>query len=252
MGGGAYRAEHGDLTLDSNYKAYDYLASFRRVDEILNQADLNYTEVNELPDRDRLTFSNGFYAYCSALFVDIRGSSELPAKYKRPTLARLYRAYISEVVAIMNGDAYCREINIVGDGVWCVVNTAKKSAIDGVFSTACRIHSLVDVLNRKLRKRGVDPIRVGIGMEYGRALMIKAGYSGSGINDVVYMGEVVNRAAKLAAQGSKPLPAGFSPPMMIGSIFAQNLNEHNRGLLTRNYVRDCYTSNAVITAMCEW
>ena len=115
--------------MDSNYKFYDYASSFQRIDGILNQADVNYEEVSELPDRDRLTFSNGFYANCSALFVDIRGSSGLPAKMKRPTLARLYRAYISELIAVMNGDLYCREISIVGDGVWSVVNTPKKASI---------------------------------------------------------------------------------------------------------------------------
>src|SRR4051812_30829262 len=123
--------------MDSNYESYDYLVSFKRIDDILSQPDVNYEEVDALPDRDRLTFSNGFYAYCSAMFVDIRGSSDLPSKYRRPTLARLYRAYISEVVAVMNGDSACREINIVGDGVWCIVNTPYKSYIDDVFSTAC-------------------------------------------------------------------------------------------------------------------
>lgn len=237
--------------MDSNYRPYDHLASFKRIDEILNQADVNYEETQQLPDRDRLTFSNGFYAYCSALFVDIRGSSDLPSKYKRPTLARLYRAYISEAVAVMNGDSACREINIVGDGVWCVVNTPYKSYIDDVFSTAAKINALIDVLNCKLNNRGVDPIRVGIGIEYGRALMIKAGYSGSGINEVVYMGEVVNRAAKLAAEGGK----GYlyaAPPMMIGATFAQNLNEHNQSLITWDQQRGCHTSNAVNVALNDW
>lgn len=100
----------------------------------------------------------------------------MPEKYKRPTLARIYRAYISEVVAVMNRDPDCREINIVGDGVWCVVNTKRKSDIDYLFGTAAMVYSLVKALNCKLRDRGVDPIRVGVGMEYGRALMIKAGY----------------------------------------------------------------------------
>lgn len=65
----------GAGSMDSNYKAYDHDASFGRLDSILDQSDLSYEEVNSLPDRDKLTFSNGFYANCSALFVDIRGSS---------------------------------------------------------------------------------------------------------------------------------------------------------------------------------
>lgn len=55
-----------------------------------------------------------------------------------------------------------------------------------------------------MRSRGWEtPLRVGIGLADGRALMIKAGFSGSGIHDVVYMGQVVNPAAKLAALGRK-------------------------------------------------
>lgn len=239
--------------MESNHKSYDFRASFDRLTSILNQSDVNYEETKQLPSRDKLTFTNGFYAYCSALFVDIRDSSDLPSKYKRPSLARLYRAYISEVVAVMNDDPYCREINIVGDGVWCVVNTPRKTDIDDVFATGFRIHSLIDVLNYKLRKRGMDEIYVGIGMDYGRALMIKAGYSGSGINDVVYMGDVVNRAAKLAAQGGKK--TGYwsrTPTLMVGEVFGDNLNEHNQDLVTWDYTLKCYTSNAISAAMQDW
>lgn len=236
--------------MDSNYKPYDYTTSFGRIDGILAQSQSNYEEVKELPDRDRLTYTNGFYAYCSALFVDIRDSSTLPDTYRRPALAKLYRAYISELVAIMNGNDRAREINIVGDCVWSVFNTPYTRDIDSVFSTAATVNSLIKILNFKLAKAGYSaPIKVGIGMDYGRALMIKAGYTGSGIADVVYMGDVVNRAAKLAAAGSNGL---LVPPLMIGDVFASNLNEDNTSLITHDYARGCYTANVVNTAMEEW
>jgi len=236
--------------VDSNYKAYDHVASFSRVDGILAQPQSDYEEVNELPDRDRLTYSNGFYANCSALFADIRESSKLPELYRRPALAKLYRAYISEMVAIMNGNERAREVNIVGDCVWAVFNTPLKKHIDGVFSAAAQANSLVKILNYKLIKAGYSkPIGVGIGMAYGRALMIKAGYNGSGIADVVYMGDVVNRAAKLAAQGS----SGFGiPAVMIDDVFASNLNEDNQKLVTKDRNRGCYTANVVNSAMNDW
>jgi hypothetical protein len=50
------------------------------------------------------------------LFVDIRDSFRLPDLYKRPALAKLYRAYISDMVAIMNGHAQAREIRSRADG----------------------------------------------------------------------------------------------------------------------------------------
>lgn len=92
---------------------------------------------------------------------------EPPDLYKRPALAKLYRAYISEMAAIMNGNVQAREINIVGDCVWGVFNTPFKSNIDDVFLTA-QANSLVNVLNYKLSKAGYNtPIKVGIGMAYG-------------------------------------------------------------------------------------
>lgn len=236
--------------MDSNHKAYNHVASFARIDGILAQPQGNFEERKELPDRDDLTFENGFYAYCSALFVDIRDSSTLPDIYKRPALARLYRAFISEIVAVLNAHERAREVNIVGDCVWGVFNTPTTADIDTVFVTACRANSLLKVLNYKLLKAGYKtPIKVGIGISYGRALMIKAGYYGSGINDVVYMGDVVNQASKLAAKGGG---AVVSQPIVMDGVFRQNLNEDNTALTTWNATGAAYTATSVITAMEDW
>jgi len=107
------------------------------------------------------------------------------------------------------------------------------------------------VLNYKLAKANYkQPIRAGIGLAWGRALMIKAGHKGSTINDVVYMGDVVNRAAKLAAHGSKQ-PGGR--PIYIDRAFRWNLNDHNKGLTTQALDdADAFTADAVNTAMNDW
>jgi len=235
--------------MDSNFKVYDCLASFKRIDGILAQPQGSYEEKDKLPDRDELTFENGFYANCSALFVDIRDSSKLPDIYNRPALAKLYRAFISEIVAIFNSYSLAREVNIVGDCVWSVHNTPYQANIGEIFNLACTANSLVKVLNCKLDKADYStPIKVGIGMSYGRALMIKAGYSGSGINDVVYMGDVVNQAAKLASMGSKD---GESP-LVMDQVFYQNLEEYDTKWLTKKPYVDIYTGNVVRTDMEDW
>lgn len=236
--------------MDGNHENYDHVASFARIDGILATPSGNYEEVDSLPDRDRLTYSNGFYANCAALFVDIRDSSQLPSKYKRPTLAKIYRAFISELVAVMNGHSKVREINIVGDCVWAVFNTPLKTDIDSVFRAAFEANSMLRTLRYKMDKAGyTTPIKVGIGMAWGRALMIKAGQSGSGIADIVYMGEVVNRAAHLAALGSKGYPGH---PLMVDETFRDNLNEHNQGLLARDWSNGCWSGNVISLAMDEW
>lgn len=236
--------------MDSNYKAYDQLASYSRIDAILDAPSDAYEEVDNLPDRDQLTFTNGYYANCTALFIDIRESSTLPNDYKRPVLAKIYRAFISEMVAILNCDQYVREINIVGDCVWAVYRTPRKSDIDDVFGLAYTANSLTQVLNCKMSKRGYKrSLRFGIGIAYGRALMIKAGYSGSGINDVVYMGDVVNHAAKLAARGSKGM---LDPTIFVSESVYINLNEKNQGLLRRIDYIPTYGGDVIETGMQQW
>lgn len=235
--------------MDSNFKVYDYVASANRIDDYLAQPLGNFEEVDSLPERDRLTFTNGFYANCSAIFVDIRDSSSLPKHYNRPTLAKLYRAYLSEMVAIFNSDHGTREVNIAGDAVWAVINTPYQSDIDDVFCLAYTANSLMELLNKKLAAAEYEtPIKAGIGAAWGRALMIKAGYNGSGINDVVYMGDVVNEAAHLAARANE----GYSNPIFVSSDFWGNLSDHNKGLLAFNQTHRCYTGNVVLKAMDEW
>jgi class 3 adenylate cyclase len=237
--------------MDGNYKPYDYLKSSERIREILNQPAGAFQEVDGLPDRDKLTFTNGFYGTCSALFIDIRGSSALTQKHKRPALAKIYRAFISEMVALLNSDLYVREVNIVGDCVWAVYNTPLQSHIDDVFAIAYQANTLKKLLNHYYAKNGFDPISIGIGADWGRALMIKAGYSGSGINEVIYMGDVVNSAAHLAHEAGR----AWQDPIFVGSDFRGNLNEQNQGLLSHQHVQGIgyvYTGNVVRTDMSGW
>lgn len=238
--------------MDGNYKPYSYITSSQRIREILDQPAGAFEEVDGLPDRDKLTFTNGFYGMCSAIFIDIRDSSGLTKKHKRPTLAKLYRAFISEMVAVLNSDLYVREVNIVGDCVWAVYKTTQKAHIDDVFRVAATANTLLELLNFRYQKKGIDPIRIGIGVDYGRVLMIKAGYSGSGINEVIYMGDVVNHAAHLAHEAARTM---WANPVFVSGDFHVNLKDHNKSLLTSSYVNDLgtvYTGNPVILDMEQW
>lgn len=235
--------------MQATFSSYDLTKSVQRIDEIIAAKDEAIEEVDTIPSRDRLTFTNGFYVNCSALFIDIRGSSDLADKHRRPKLARLYRSFLSECVAVMNGSLWCAEVDIVGDCVSGIFNGEYKSQINDVFSAAARLSSLVDILNCKYKRAGMEEITVGIGASWGRGLMIKAGYSGSGINDVVWMGEVVNEASRLCSYGN----ASWSDAeIMVSDIFYNNLNENNQKLLTRNSNRSCYHGNVIIPQMNDW
>ena len=235
--------------MKSNYKNYDHEESVKRIDEILTTSDASFQEVDSIPSRDKLTFTNGFYVNCSAIFIDLRDSSNLPSRYKRPSLARIYRSYISEMVALLNGESHCAEVNIAGDCVWAVFDTPYTSDINDTFSTSAKINSLSKILNCRFRKKkGYNPIKIGIGLSYGRALMIKAGSKGSTINEVVWMGEVVNYASHLCNQANK----NGNNPILISNVFYNNLNDTNKGFMSQPWGQNFYHGNVINVVMDEW
>ena len=150
----------------------------------------------------------------------------------------------------MNSQTICKEININGDCVWGVFETPYKSDIDTVFSVAAQLNSLIRILNYKLHKKGYSQISVGIGMDYGRALMVKAGYSGSGLNDVIWMGDVVNSACHIANKAGRD----ERKTLAVSGCIYSNLNEHNQKLLNATTI-DCttyYEGCIINTTMDEW
>lgn len=103
--------------MESTNKNYDFGASLTRIDEILDASNDSFEESDSIVDRSKLTYTNGFYVKATALFVDIRDSSNMTDAHKRPVLAKIYRSFISEMVALMNGHPTCKEVNINGDCV---------------------------------------------------------------------------------------------------------------------------------------
>lgn len=234
--------------MESGFSDYSYFDSLSRIDEILKGEDAAYEDKNSIPLRSALTFDNGYYVKVCVLFVDLRDSKGLSDRHTRSVLAKIYRAYISETIAVLRGNENISEIYVEGDGLWAVFDTPLKSDVDSVFSTAARVSSLVSILNVKLRKRGYSEIRAGIGMDYGESLYIKAGHKGSGVNEVVWIGRVVGSAAHLCKSAAKL----FNETIQVSEVIFENLSDHNKKLLSYNAVLKAYQGDVVNTAMNEW
>lgn len=195
--------------MKSNFIKFNFDKSLERIDSILNDPT-TYEEADDIPSIDDLTFNNGKYVKCAAFFIDLRDSTDLIKKQGRisKSLARLYRAYISEIVAIVNSFETCREINIIGDCVSAMFagkTEESETPVIEALSAASMCNGMMKVLNVKYKKKwtNFNEVKAGIGLALGRALVIKAGFSGSGINDLIYMGDVVNRASKMCGLAYK-------------------------------------------------
>lgn len=235
--------------MDASYSYYDYTKSIERIDNILNSSDSSYDKHTGIPSKDSLTYNNGFYVDVTVLFIDIRASKELSSKHTRPVLAKIYRAYISEVITVMKGNTCINEIYIEGDGLWAVFNTTTKDDVNSVFATAFTIASLIDILNVKLSKKKYSTLEVGIGIDDGESLYIKAGYKGSGIQEVVWIGKVVGQTATLCSYGNKTI---HDREIMVSAKVYSDLSEHNKSLLVENISHNCYHGNVIRKDMNEW
>ena len=234
--------------MQANHKTYDFEKSRERIDEILNSSDNNYIDSKTIPSRDSLTFTNGYYVYGTAIFIDMRGSKDYAKNHRRPVLAKVYRSYISELVAVLNSLDKVRELYIEGDCVWAVYNTPTKTDIDNVFSIASKANSLIDTINVKLRKKKYTEIKAGIALHYGETLMIKAGYKGSNINEVTWIGNLVSDTAYLCSKANRY----NSKKILYSNVFYSNLKTENQKMLNKNNTLDCYEGNIVNTAMNNW
>ena len=197
---------------------YDYRAGKKRIDEILD-ARMPIETSSELPSTDNLTFENAYHSWISALFVDIRNSTELFADDDREQTAKIVRSFTSEIIEILRDDPLRREIGIRGDCVYAIYTTPDKDDIFDVHHKAAYINTFIAMLNKILRNHGLNTIRAGIGLAAGHDHIIKAGRKGVGINSTVWIGDAVAKASKLSGYGDKN---GISR-IVMNSVFYSNL-----------------------------
>lgn len=235
--------------MKTDHAEYNVKDSVNRITQIITSQDSDYEERDRIPSRNELTYINGFYVKCSVLCATIRGSPELINFHANVADIKLYRAFLSEVMAVMNDNPKCAEIRIADDSVWAVFDTPFQEDVDEVFSTAARISSLIDILNCKFKKNNLKEITLGIGMAYGKALAIKTGYRGSSVGEVIWMGDVIEEAKKLASYGNKE---PTDKETMISEITYYNLNQKNREILNFNPTRNCYHGDIINTYMENW
>ena len=241
--------------MKTNHLYYNFEKSLERIDEILNSSNDEYKELDYIPSESQLTYTNGFYVNATSLFVDLRDSTKLSQNHKRPVLAKIYRSFISEVVAIMNGNENCKYIHIDGDCVSGVYDTPLQKDVHSALDDAIKINTLIKILCCKFMKKGYSEIKAGIGIDYGRLLFIKTGYKGSGLNDVAWMGNILNTSAKLSGLGSKNF---INPIVMTDTIFnsIKDFNDINEEWFSYKYDNDLgliyYHGNVINTFMNDW
>lgn len=207
---------------------YEFKKSKETIEKIL-KSPTKIVEKSAIPNSDsEFTYENGIKSWVGALFVDIVDSSKLFKSCDENT-ARIIRSFCSEIISILKDDGNYREIGIRGDCVYCIYNAPYKTDLVEIFRHAYRINSFMTMLNTLLKRNGYSTIYAGIGLGVDQDLIVKAGQSGSGINDKIWIGKAVVDAAHLSniANRNGISPIAMSPAFydnIIDILYKENEN----------------------------
>ena len=238
--------------------SYDYKEGKKRVEDILDN-DLTIVEKNELPNDDNFTFENGYYSWVTAIFVDIRNSTELFNENDKEKVSKIIRCFTSEIIEILRDGDNLREIGIRGDCVYAVYTSPSTDDIYDIKDKAVNINTLLKMLNKLFTNRGWSIIKAGIGVSTAKELVVKAGRKGSGINNKVWIGNAVTMASNLSSLGNNNIydPIVFSNCTYNNIIkkYRKDYGEQVNEWFTKRYRPDYgtfYDANIIIKDFNNW
>ncbi|RKM56736.1 adenylate cyclase [Butyrivibrio sp. XB500-5] len=209
--------------------AYDFAASRDRIDCILS-SKTKIVKKDIIPENDsEFTYSNGIRSWVGAIFVDMVKSREMCDSPDEST-ARIFRAYCSELIAILKEDTSYRQIGIRGDCVYSINSISNKDNLVDMFYTAVQINTFMKMFNKQLLNYGYKNIRVGIGLGCSDGLIIKAGQSGTGINDKIWIGKAVVEASSLGDLANR----NGVEPIAMSTLFYNNVH-YSFEKINKNY-----------------
>ena len=137
------------------------------------------------------------------LYIDIRKSTALNISHRPQTLTKLYSSFIRSMVkAVEYFDGYVR--NIVGDRIMVVFNSFN------CFSNAVNTAILLNTIGNHIidDKFKLNDIKLGVGIDYGKMMVVKAGTIKQGqenqfYRSLVWLGKPANIASKLTDVANK-------------------------------------------------
>ncbi len=194
---------------------YNYKNSKANIINILNSTT-KIEESSYIPKADEnFTYDNGIFAWTGAIFIDIVNSSNLLDK-KDEKLARLMRAFTSEIITIFQDFDKYRQIGIRGDCVYAIYSVPTKDDVVEMFNISYKLNTFMKMFNVIIKSYGYHEIKAGIGLGCDKDLIIKAGRTGTGINDKIYIGNAIIDACNYASEGNRN---GIEPIVMSTCVY---------------------------------
>lgn len=236
---------------------YNYKERNEEINNILKN-EITIEEKEMIPSYDSFTFNKGYEVCVTAVFVDIRDSSNLIFNNENQQEAfKIINSFTSEVIEIMYSNKNYYDIGIRGDCVYGIYSTPlPKDTYDAV-DVAFHINTFIKMLNKKLKLNKLKTISVGIGVATSKTIVLKSGRKFKNINDNIWFGESVSLASHFSNLANK----NYDKPIIVSdityNIIIEQLCSKNSEAETwfswrKHNGNEFYTCNIINTEFNEW
>lgn len=225
---------------------YSFEESLSRLDQMLNaQGKAEDPTLSSVPLLSSIPRKGGVVTYCSVLQLEMKVSSENSFE----KIIYLYRAFLSEAVAIVSSHSRCLDVVALGTRLTAVFNTPLKKDIEALIDRAAMINSLAQVVSKKAAGVGLPEINIKIAIDYGKVMLMRYGkYHVEEMEPqaLVWIGDPVERTARLLSASD------LTVMVLISDIVYGNLNENYQKFFHRNLKYSCYGADVINSYMKNW
>ncbi|HBS04256.1 MAG TPA: hypothetical protein DEA96_04770 [Leptospiraceae bacterium] len=160
------------------------------------------------------------------LFADIRNFTSISEKHTPSEILTMLNEYFTEMAAIIFRHGGMID-KYIGDAIMAVFGVPQPGTGDAqrAVTAAREMHSALLSLNERLKKRGADPIHIGVGLHTG---IVVAGNIGS-VERMEYtvIGDTVNVTSRLE---------GLNKVYSTGLLFSEKTKDEIDGLFKSEFV----------------
>jgi uridylate cyclase len=165
------------------------------------------TRPRDVPDPANVPLGNEAMQFdATALFIDVRQSTDISNTFRRQTAAKMMKAYFSGAVKIIN-DNGGRVRSFNGDGMLALFmgGTRTSPAVKSAMQVDWFVGNALQPKFRRYFANNLSALgnalgfEIGCGIDDGTIFAVKVGIRGT--NDVAWVGRCTNTAAKLSNLG---------------------------------------------------
>lgn len=219
---------------------FNYNESKKRIIDILS-SKTKIKNVNSIPkNKNEFTYDNGIKSWVGALFIDIRNSTDYFKNNKEEIVARIMRAFCSELIMILRQNDNYRQIGIRGDCIYAIYSAPKQDHLKEILSDSIFINTFQKMFQNILNQNNLPGFEIGVGLGASKDLVVKTGNKNTSINDYIWIGNAVIDASKLSGQGNK----NDFAPIVMDSCFYTNIKDKkaNDSYTYDHYISQKYSS----------